>query len=343
MYTLIQGVFYAVGMSPDADSIKFKASNPAWWETIETDHRERFERELKAADGVVTIRLEGIDALETHYTPPSVRTPSDLTKKAKGIKRPSKGNHKQPSYLGEGATNIFLSFMGCEDVTWQRWGHNTWIDTAVVNGRLVEDKFEDAIPGYIITDDVERNGRPLGFVFLGEPPAADGTRLKRTEVGAWVIDSANYHLVQQGMVYPFFYMGLPASIRLPLLEAAQAAQGKLVPNAVWSHDHTVEGVVLSSLEALYTDTVVYPYLFRRLVRQWYNKTMARYWNGIRYDVEALPDGGDLSLDLDGFFKEGDPWLFISSEQDFVHLSDILTVEHNRLQLAVYPYDIVFLS
>lgn len=343
MYTLIKGVYYVVGMSPDADSIKFKADNPALWDTIQTDNRKRFEQELKQEQGVVTIRLQAIDALETHYSPPSLRAPKDISSKAKNAKHPAKGNHKQPPQLGTQATDTFLNFMNVTDVTWKRWGRNTWIDTATVNGKTVQDKFEDAIPGYIITNDVERNGRPLGWVFAGEPPVADGTLLDKKQVGQLVSESANHHLLERGTVYPFFYMGLPGAIRIPLMEAAKKAQQNPDQDDIWLHDSTQDGVEIATLGSLYNDTVVYPYLFRRIVRQWYSKTLNNFWDGLRQDKDPLPDGGDLALDLDGFFEDGDPWLFVISEQDFLHLSDVLDVSRNGLKLHIYPYDIVFLS
>lgn len=343
MYTLIQGVYYVVGMSPDADSIKFKANNPKHWNTIKTKNRKALERELKENDGVLMIRLQAIDALETHYSPPSVRTPADLKTKVKNVKKPGKGNHRQPKHPGEQATSIFLDFMGCSDVVWKKWGRNTWIDYTTIDGQVAEDKFDDAIEGYIITDDVERNGRPLGWVFTGQAPVADGTLLDKNQVGELVSQSANYYLLERGTVYPFFYMSLPGSIRIPLMEASICAQQNPDQDDVWLNDHSHDGVQLPDLNALHSDTVVYPYLFRKIVRQWYSKTVNNFWEGLRENSDNLPDGEDLKLNLDGFFEDGDPWLFIISQQDFLHLSDILEIKANSLKLKVYPYDIVFLS
>lgn len=343
MYTLIEGTYYVVGMSPDADSIKFKANNPDHWKAIQTDHRKRFEKALQEEDSIVTIRLQAIDALETHYTPPPLTTPKDIRSKAKAAKAPSKGNHKQPIHFGKQATDTFLEFMGVTDVKWKRWGRNTWIDTASINGKMVTDKLADAIPGYIITNDVERNGRPLGWVFAGTPPYPDGTPLTKQQVGELVSDSANHFLLQRGTVYPFFYMGLPGAIRIPLMEAAIQAQRNPDQDDVWLHDNTIQGIEVPSLTNLYADTVVYPYLFRRIVRQWYGKMMARFWESLRNNHDISVDEEDLGLDLDGFFEDGDPWIFVISEQDFLRLSDILDVRHRSLKMRVYPYDIVFLS
>lgn len=343
MYTVIEGVYYVVGLSPDADSIKFKAANPAHWRKVQTDNRERFEKVLADDEGVVTIRLEGIDALETHYNPPSVRIPSNLTSKAKGIKRPQKGNHKQPERLGQQSTDIFLKFMGCTDVKWKKWGKNTWIDHATISGTVVDEKYMDAIPGYVVVDDIERNGRPLGWVFTGKPPVKDGTSLDKHAVGEMIAQSANYHLVARGTVYPFFYMTVPGALRIPLTQAAQKAQQNPDQDDVWLHDRTREGIEIPSLDALHTDAVIYPYLFRRIVRLWHSNTVQQWCDGIENGKTLLPDGKDLTLNLDNFFEESDPWIFVASEQDFVHLSDVLEVGTHSLKLRVYPYDIVFLS
>ncbi len=347
MYTLIEGVYYVVGLSPDGDSVKFKANNPALWATIDTDNRERFEKELEDDDGVVTIRLQAIDAPETHYSPPSLRTPRELRDKMStaGVRKPRGGSHKQPKHLGDRATNIVLDYLGCTDVKWRRWGRNTWIDEAVIDGRKVEDKFQDAIPGYIITNDVERNGRPLGWVFAGPPPIADGSRLSREEVGQHIAASVNHRLLREGAVYPFFYMGLPGAIRIRLMEAAKQAQEDSAQDDLWLHDRTADGVQLPSLQNLYQDEVLYPYLFRRIVRHWHHSMLTRFWHGIEHGHahNTLPTDDDLTLNLDGFFDEQDPWIFVVSQQDFLKLSEVMDVQGTSLQMHIYPYDIVFLS
>ncbi|MEM6283658.1 MAG: hypothetical protein AAF787_15810 [Chloroflexota bacterium] len=347
MYTLIYGNYYVVGMSPDADSIKFKANNPEHWNLIATDNKKAFAKAINKEDGVVTIRLQGIDALETHYTPPTIPTPKDIREKARNTKRPAKGNHRQPHHLGEAATNTFLRNIGYTDIEWKSWGRNTWIDRATLNTTTgpvsITDKYGDALPGYIITRDIERNGRPIGWVYTGTPPANDGAQLTPQEVGELMPQSENYRLVKQGVVYPFFYMTLPAAMRKPIYEAAEQAQvagGEA--GCVWPHDNTINGVDLPDLPALHDEHAIYPYLFRRIVRQWYGKTLMQFWEALRRG-DDMPSFDDRSLDLDGFFDETNPWLFVISEQDFVRLSDVLEVEKNRLKLRVYPYDLIFLS
>jgi endonuclease YncB( thermonuclease family) len=60
---LIQGTFHVVGYSPDGDSIRFRASNFANWDLLGPGIREINSRQH------MQLRLQGIDALETHYSP----------------------------------------------------------------------------------------------------------------------------------------------------------------------------------------------------------------------------------------------------------------------------------
>jgi len=82
-YTLIKGTFHVVGQSPDGDSIKFRANNPARWDSLVTEHRERLNANLEKEDGVLQLRLQGVDALETHYSPPPISPPKDLDIKSR--------------------------------------------------------------------------------------------------------------------------------------------------------------------------------------------------------------------------------------------------------------------
>ncbi|MCA9913636.1 MAG: hypothetical protein KC496_09820, partial [Anaerolineae bacterium] len=82
------------------------------------------------------------------------------------------------------------------DVKWKRWGKNTWIDSAVIerNGRptLIDNKNEDRVPGYIITNDVERNGRPIAWLFAGNPALPDGSILSKEQLAEMGSESINY-------------------------------------------------------------------------------------------------------------------------------------------------------
>ena len=118
-YTLIKGTFHIVGQSPDGDSIKFKANNSARWDEIVTEHRERLEENIAKEDGFVQLRLQGVDALETHYSPPPLSEPKDLKVKGKNkdkFEKPSKKSCEQPAELAQAATDEFANGAG-DDIT----------------------------------------------------------------------------------------------------------------------------------------------------------------------------------------------------------------------------------
>gem|GEM_PF-6948927 len=63
--TLIHGQFRIVGASPDGDSVRFYPTDPLVWDRARIRVRAN-------AHGGVQLRLDAIDALETHYTPRTV-------------------------------------------------------------------------------------------------------------------------------------------------------------------------------------------------------------------------------------------------------------------------------
>lgn len=62
-FTLIKGTYHLVGYSPDGDSIRFKPTNLALMRKLSGPAPKINAR------GHAQLRLEAIDALETHYTP----------------------------------------------------------------------------------------------------------------------------------------------------------------------------------------------------------------------------------------------------------------------------------
>ncbi|MEZ4593211.1 MAG: hypothetical protein R3D55_19010 [Chloroflexota bacterium] len=228
-FTLIKGTFHVVGFSPDGDSLMFRANNPKNWEKFHTTYRDIFNERLLQNDGAVQLRLQGIDALETHYSPTLLPTPAHLKDKERDtIQKPTAKSYNQPELYANKATAVILNYLGVEKAEWaSRWGHS-WIDKAWIrNGRkttLVENKLADAIPGYIITNDVERKGRPIAWVFAGTTRSRDGSQYSKSQLATRIERSANYHLLEQGVVYPYFFMTLPAVLRSRLIQAVEKAQ-----------------------------------------------------------------------------------------------------------------------
>src|SRR3954470_9352823 len=64
----LAGTFHVLGSEPDGDSIRFRPNDPADWEKVPGATAVR-----RNVNGAAQLRLDAIDALETHYAPPGGR------------------------------------------------------------------------------------------------------------------------------------------------------------------------------------------------------------------------------------------------------------------------------
>src|SRR4051794_14343994 len=90
--SMITGNYKIIGASPDGDSIRFYPNDPTVWARAGIMVRAN-------AGGGVQLRLDAVDALETHYTPPGAHIP-----------------WHQPADLGGGASTALLDLLGFTDV-----------------------------------------------------------------------------------------------------------------------------------------------------------------------------------------------------------------------------------
>jgi hypothetical protein len=353
-YTLIKGTFHVVSQSPDADSVKFRALDNSLWAKIDTDNRAVFDRNFAEDNGVVTIRLEGIDALETHYSAMNPPTPDDIKLlKNIGLPPPAALQVRQPSDMATTSTNALLSFLGVSEAKWRTFGKSRYISEARIQSGetsvVIKKKLEDRIPGYVICGDIEQNGRPVAFVFVGETAAADGVTVPTEQLAANLHYSANYHLLQRGMVYPLYFMSLAGKLRAKLTEATQQAlnaaritepiSSTAISN-IWQLDASTQGVDITSLAIITEQKAVYPYLFRKVIKHVHRCNMSDYWDAVRANSTVMPPG---RITLDGFFNDANPYVYVASEGDFVRLSEVVTARGTTLKMIKPPYDLVFLS
>jgi hypothetical protein len=348
-YTLIKGSFHVVGHSPDGDSIKFRAANSDLWNAIDTEHRDVFQKAFVEENGVVNLRLEGVDALETHYTPPTPALPSIKPLAGTGAlsKPPPARTFGQPAELGRLAANQLMHLLGVTGAKWRVAGRAVYVAEALVNGLPIKTKLADTIPGYIVTGDIERRGRPVSWVFPGTTPLIDGAAIPRDGLAEMAPQSANYHLLRLGLVYPFFFMTLPAALRNQLAtavreareSAARAAGNPNPPANLWLLDRSTQGVDLSSIRVLTTEQAIFPYLFRKIVQHFQKFDLERQRAA---QVSGVPVS-DESVPLDGFFNDANPHVFVISEQDFLRLDDVVEAKGTLLRMRRGPHDLVFLS
>jgi endonuclease YncB( thermonuclease family) len=299
-FILIKGTFHLVnltkngketGFEPDGDSIQFKPSDQSL-----LDQLEQLGRAYKLSKiGSVQLRFEGIDALELHY-------------------KPSKGGKvtHQRRALAKEARDFLTEQLGLNPVNY----------APPDEVRVKPPVEKDATPGYILSRSLEVHGRPVSFVFAGDPPPEyeDGEEVNLKI--PLLKKSLNYKLIQNGHAYPLFYETLFADLREALAKAAQQAREK--KRGLWQYDRSTDGLKVSGQESLETDGVIFPKLFRRL-------------------TDYLAESND---EIDGFLE----WLQKKKEQvqdldtlNFTHFDNILELKGNRIKMRQSPEKLVFIS
>ncbi|MDD4094381.1 MAG: hypothetical protein PHF94_07175 [Methanothrix sp.] len=218
-FTLIKGTFHVTGYSPDGDSVRFRALDSSLWKKLSGPAVQANAR------GHAQLRIEAVDALETHYM-----------------------GFSQPLSAARTAGDFLLSFLGIDDVEWDE------------NERTVV-KARDGTDGYILARSTESNRRPVAFVFAGESDEKDGAEINLNR--SILKNSLNYRLLARGLAYPMYYNGLFSDLRSPLSRAvANARSGGL---GLWPLDKTNKGFSVSSLKAITEEVAVLPKLFRRII------------------------------------------------------------------------------
>jgi len=233
-FTLIKGAYRVVHYSPDGDSIRFEADDSALLMGL-SDFRPKIN-----ARNHVQLRIEAIDALETHYSPPS-----------------GGGVYHQPLELARAARDALLDFVQIANVEW---------DSA---GKIVLSA-DDGARGCILSRAVDKYGRAIAFVFTGDPTENDGSQI--TLDVARLKQSYNFTALSRGLVYPTYYRGLFRDLREACTGAViQARQGHA---GIYAIDATTEGFEASSLRILTEQSAILPKLFRRLVEYMVNNGTA---------------------------------------------------------------------
>ncbi len=221
---MIKGSFHVTGGSkPDGDTVPFVPDHPTEWKLVPGNRTI-----VPKTGGRVSVRLEAIDALETHYAGhgPEVH---------------------QPLPLAHAAADELLNWLGFTDV------HRNPDETVTVT--------PDRVPGFILTSGADVHGRCVALVGRGEPPGTSGFEMN---VSLELLrKTANHHLLTLGLAFPTYYTSLVAALRDELTLAvrqAQAAPGK----GVWPLDATSTGAKITGLSSITDEVVILPKLFRRL-------------------------------------------------------------------------------
>ncbi|WP_330333646.1 thermonuclease family protein [Streptomyces sp. NBC_00536] len=221
---LVQGSYQVLNLQPDGDTVAFKPTDPKVFQKVEGCPVK--------VDGknTVRLRLDAIDALETHYS------------------RTGPGAH-QPLEFAHKAAEELLAFLGFTDVR-----HN---------GETVTAATPKETPGFILTQGADKFGRCIALLGVGTPPGTDGSQVD-VDV-ALLRTTANHHMLSTGLAYPTFYAKFLPELRAEM--AAVAQQARTAGLGLWPSDVTTapDGAVITGMSSLTGDVVILPKLFRRLV------------------------------------------------------------------------------
>ncbi|KAH7410573.1 hypothetical protein BKA64DRAFT_661283 [Cadophora sp. MPI-SDFR-AT-0126] len=292
-YTLIRGQFVIrypdlprQGPEPDGDTVKFAPAEQSLVWTL--PQISGIKPDINARG--ISVRLEAIDALETHFE----NTHQDLT-------------------WGKKARDTLLAELGFTNIKFWNSPPNK-----------IESADQDSLPGFVLSNGIDANGRLIGFVYKGKSdvPGNDGAKVS---VDNELIDrSINAKLLSDGYVYPAFYGTLPTKLRQHLTTKSQAARNAdkgIWPRATGSTERPAEVYDTDSLMT----SIIWPKLFRRL---------------IVFIKETGPglDGFEEWLQEDGVNRD-DKVLRLDTNRN-VRFHDILTIKGDTIALDIQPEMIV---
>ncbi|MEV6975568.1 nuclease [Kitasatospora sp. NPDC093806] len=225
----IKGTYRILDSQPDGDTVHFTPQDPGFWHDV--PGRNRIKRN---SHGGGSIRMDAIDALETHYQgvgPGTVHQPLDL------------GAHA--------ARDELVSWLGF---------------TGVVRNadEKVTAATPETVPGFVLSSGADAYGRCIGLVGRGDLPHGTHSGDRVTVTVDLLRQTANHHLLARGLVYPTFYSSLPEVLRVDLAAVARQARAAKAPDSVWQHDLTTDGAKVDDLASITDQLVLLPKLFRRL-------------------------------------------------------------------------------
>jgi hypothetical protein len=231
-YTLLRGKFVIrypelprQGPEPDGDTVKFLPDSPTLVERI--PRRSGRPPDINAHG--VSVRLEAIDALETHFS-----------------------ETHQELIGANAARDELLQQLGFSKVT--------FFDDLPNKVRSAD---QDALPGHVLSNGIDANGRLIAFVYSGDHPGPDGTTVFLDEAR---VDQSVNAMLAAGLVYPAFYDTLPADLRTHVAASSRAARTAQSPDGLWprSTADPNRAATIADLDAL-EQLVIWPKLFRRIV------------------------------------------------------------------------------
>jgi endonuclease YncB( thermonuclease family) len=191
-YKVIAGTFHVKGFQPDGDSIRFQANKPEHWDFF------KWGSESEKKSPKKQLRIEAIDAMETHY----------------------EGYH-QPRPFALAALESLLELLNIKTVTY------SLSVTHIVDA-------DDGKAGFIASASIDRFSRPVSYVFPKSVKLKDGDVMDSNTLP--VEKSINFQLAREGLAYPTFYKTTDRVFAEKI--RAVVARAKSTRRGIWSIDRT---------------------------------------------------------------------------------------------------------
>lgn len=293
-YTTITGEFHIrypdmprQGPQPDGDTVTFKANDLALIRTL-----PRFGARGPNMNGrnMIPVRFEAIDTLETHFN-----------------------QTHQPLDFAFAAREAMLASLGFTNIEF-------WEDLP----NVVKNADQDFLPGAIIANGLDGNGRALAFVYPGGQNLAD-------EEQTWLTtelmrQSVNIRLLEEGLAYAAIYTSLPVALAVGVREIARAVRAARRGFFDAEDVNTAQSASIRDLDELQS-LVLCPKVFRRLVS---------------FFASGLTDLGELDAWLRADPINRDDRLLLPNGE-FGNMHDFMAVDGNRhLLLNFEPEEVTIL-
>lgn len=243
---------------PDGDTVRFVPDNPFPFFNPSIIRRYGSTGPDLSNFGI-SVRLEGVDALETHFS----KNGSPIT--------------HQNLALAKAARDTMLRNLGFTNIVFDPDFDYT-----------IKSADNNPSRGYVIANGVEQNGRLLGFGYPGEPDGIpEYDKWKQSEQGTphpasrpslppalpifvdtkLMEKSVNWMLIDAGLAYAELYTSMPLDLLRHMAKRVRELRNQPPANGIWGHESVAVGqrFVWDKQIASLSESVMFPKLFRRLV------------------------------------------------------------------------------
>ena len=186
---------------------------------------------------------------------------------------------------------------------------------------------ENESPGYVLTNQLGPNGRPICFIFAGEIDEDDGSQIFLDT--DHLINSVNYKMIEAGHAYPLFYDTLFNDLREKF--SAEIVQARNNGENVWHADTSNSGTHWPGGDnPVGNITPIFPKLWRRI--QKYTK------DEDYFDINRPFKNLKKYIEL-----EAPERVLILSEGKITGFDNVISTTDDTVTLDVAPEDMVVIS